>query len=150
MCVLFLDSILFHCLCVSHFTHAILSGLLKLQSEFLKIFVYLFLAVLDLCCCTWAFSSCRELGLTLQSGSWAACCGGFSCCEAWALGHAGFRSCSPLAPKHRLLVVAHRLHCPVAHGVFPGQGSNPRLLHWQADSLPLSHQGSPIVSFGIG
>ena len=23
------------------------------------------------------------------------------------------------------------------------QGSNPNLLHWQADSLPLSHQGSP-------
>ena len=30
-------------------------------------------------------------------------------------------------------------------GVFPDQGSNLRLLHWQADSLPLSHQGSPIL-----
>ena len=28
-------------------------------------------------------------------------------------------------------------------GIFPTQGSNPHLLHWQADSLPLSHQGSP-------
>ena len=28
-------------------------------------------------------------------------------------------------------------------GIFPTQRSNPRLLHWQADSLPLSHQGSP-------
>ena len=28
-------------------------------------------------------------------------------------------------------------------GIFPTQGSNPGLLHWQADSLPLSHQGSP-------
>ena len=27
------------------------------------------------------------------------------------------------------------------HGVFPTQGSNPHLLHWQADSLPLSDQG---------
>ena len=27
-------------------------------------------------------------------------------------------------------------------GIFPTQGSNPRLLHWQADSLPLSHLGS--------
>ena len=26
----------------------------------------------------------------------------------------------------------------------PHQGSNPSLLHWQADSLPLSHLGSPI------
>ena len=33
-------------------------------------------------------------------------------------------------------------------GIFPTQGSNPRLLHWQASSLPLSHQGSPShVSF---
>ena len=27
-------------------------------------------------------------------------------------------------------------------GIFPTQGSNHCLLHWQADSLPLSHQGS--------
>ena len=26
---------------------------------------------------------------------------------------------------------------------FPDQGSNSSLLHWQVDSLPLSHQGSP-------
>ena len=28
-------------------------------------------------------------------------------------------------------------------GIFPTQGLNLRLLHWQADSLLLSHQGSP-------
>ena len=28
--------------------------------------------------------------------------------------------------------------------IFPTQGSNPGLLHWQADSLLLSHQGSPL------
>ena len=28
-------------------------------------------------------------------------------------------------------------------GIFPTQGSNPHLLHWQADSLPLSHQIRP-------
>ena len=27
-------------------------------------------------------------------------------------------------------------------GIFPNQGSNPCLLHWQVDSLPLKHQGS--------
>ena len=27
-------------------------------------------------------------------------------------------------------------------GIFPTQGSNPRLLHWQAYSLPLSHLGT--------
>ena len=29
------------------------------------------------------------------------------------------------------------------HGIFLTQGSNPSLWHWQADSLPLSHQGDP-------
>ena len=28
-------------------------------------------------------------------------------------------------------------------GIFPAQGLNPHLLHWQADSLPLSQLGSP-------
>ena len=28
-------------------------------------------------------------------------------------------------------------------GIIPTQGSNPRLLHWQVGSLPLSHLGSP-------
>ena len=28
-------------------------------------------------------------------------------------------------------------------GIFLTQGSNPRLLHWQAYSLPQSHQGRP-------
>ena len=28
-------------------------------------------------------------------------------------------------------------------GIFPTQGLNPCILHWQEDSLPLSHPGSP-------
>ena len=35
------------------------------------------------------------------------------------------------------------LPCP---SPFPTQGLNSSLLHWQVDSLPLSHQGSPICS----
>ena len=31
--------------------------------------------------------------------------------------------------------------------IFPTQGSNLCLLHWQADSLPLSHPGSPLFSY---
>ena len=31
------------------------------------------------------------------------------------------------------------LSCSTACGIFPDQGSNPGPLHWQADSLPLSH-----------
>ena len=32
-------------------------------------------------------------------------------------------------------------------GTFPTQGSNPCLLPWQVDSLPLSHQGSPASGY---
>ena len=36
--------------------------------------------------------------------------------------------------------------CSEACGIFPNQGSNPCLLHWPADSLPLAHQGSPVLN----
>ena len=36
---------------------------------------------------------------------------------------------------------------PEAHGIFLDQGLNSRLLHWQVDSLPLSHQESPYYEF---
>ena len=39
--------------------------------------------------------------------------------------------------------MAHGLGCFKAYGIFLDQGSNLCLLHWQADSLPLSHQGNP-------
>ena len=38
------------------------------------------------------------------------------------------------------------LCCSAACGIFPDQGSNPCPLHWQADSQPLRHQGSPKLS----
>ena len=41
------------------------------------------------------------------------------------------------------VIVAHGPSCSTACGIFPGQGSNPCLLYWQADSQPLRHQGSP-------
>ena len=53
----------------------------------------------------------------------------------WASGVA-----APGLPSTGSTGVAHRLNCSMACGIFPDQGLNPRLLHWQADSLPLSHQ----------
>ena len=41
------------------------------------------------------------------------------------------------------VAVAHGPSCSAACGIFPDQGSNPCPLHWQADSQPLRHQGSP-------
>ena len=63
--------------------------------------------------------------------------------------------CAGLSPSWPLLlrstgsrragsvVVAHGPNCSAACGIFPDQGSNPCPLHWQADSQPLRHQGSP-------
>ena len=49
----------------------------------------------------------------------------------------GLRSCSSWAYS-----------CSAIHGICPDQGSNPHLLHWQADSLPLRppspSPGSPV------
>ena len=45
------------------------------------------------------------------------------------------------------VVVAHGPTCSAACGIFPDQGSNPCPLHWQADSQPLRHQGSPGIDF---
>ena len=41
------------------------------------------------------------------------------------------------------VIVAHGPSRSAACGIFPDQGSNPCPLHWQADSQPLRHQGSP-------
>ena len=46
-----------------------------------------------------------------------------------------------------LVIVAHGPSCSAACGIFPDQGSNPRPVHWQADSQPLRHQGSPVLFF---
>ena len=41
-----------------------------------------------------------------------------------------------------LVVLVHGLSCSAACGIFLDQGLNLCLLHWQANSLPLSHEGS--------
>ena len=46
----------------SPFFFKILPSLVKCSIPF-YLFIYLFMAELGLCCCTWAFSSCGERGL---------------------------------------------------------------------------------------
>ena len=41
----------------------------------------------------------------------------------------------------------HGLSCSIACGIFTDQGSNPCLLHWQADSLPPRKLLIPFSSF---
>ena len=99
-------------------------------------FIYLFLAASGLRCCVWAFSSCGKWGLLFVAvrGLLTVVA---SHCRARALG-----VWASLAVARRLqqlwrtgsVVVARRLNCSAARGIFPDQGSNPCPLHWQADS----------------
>ena len=82
----------------------------------------------------------------------AASCSDFSCCGARALGAwssvfaaLGSVVAAPQIQSTGSAVVAHGLSWSMASGIFPNQGGNLRLLHWQvgSGSLPLSHQGSP-------
>ena len=47
------------------------------------------------------------------------------------------------------IAVANRLSCSTACGIFLDQGSNPCLLNWQVDSLPLSHWGGPLAAYSL-
>ena len=44
------------------------------------------------------------------------------------------------------VVAGQKLSCSTTCAVFPDQGSTPGLLHWQGNSLPLSHQENPKVA----
>ena len=108
------------------------------------LFICLFLAVLGLRCCP---------GFPLVSES-----RGYSPVAVWVL-----LTVLTSAVEHRLqgtwpsaaaasgfqstgsVVAANGLSCSAAGGIFLDQRSNLCPLHWQVDSLPLSHQGSPIM-----
>ena len=83
----------------------------------------------------------RGLPLVAASGghssSW---CTGLSLSQSLLLRSTGSRRAGSV-------VVAHGLSCSTACGIFPDQVSNPCPLHWQADSQPVRHQGSPSNQF---
>ena len=102
---------------------------------FLMYFIYLFIW---LC---WVFVSVRGLSLVAASrGHSSSRCAGLSLSWSLLLQSTGSRRAGSV-------VVAHGPSCSMACGIFPDQGSNPCPLHWQADSQPLHHQGSPKETF---
>ena len=113
-------------------------GQLAMFSFFNK-FIYLFI-YFWLC---WVFVSVRGLSLVAQSGGHSSSrCTGLSLSWPLLLQSTGSRHAGSV-------VVAHGLSRSVACGVLLDQGSNPCALHWQADSQPLHHQGSPCHVFLI-
>ena len=103
---------------------------------FLKI-IYLFI-YFWLC---WVFVSVCGLSLVAASrGHSSSRCAGLSLSRPLLLRSTGSRCAGSV-------VVAHGLSCSTACGIIPDQGSNPCPLHWQADSQPVRHQGSPVIKF---
>ena len=105
---------------------------------FLKKLINYLLIYLWLC---WVFVSVRGLSPVAASGGHSSSrCAGLSLSRPLLLRSTG-------STRAGSVIVAHGPSCSGACGIFPDQGSNPCPLHWQADSQPLCHQGSPIYTF---
>ena len=104
---------------------------------FFLIVIYLFI-YFWLC---WVFVSVRGLSLAAASGGHSSSrCAGLSLPRPLLLRSTG-------SSRTGSVIVAHGPSCSAACGIFPDQGSNPCPLHWQADSQPLRHQGSPVIEY---
>ena len=89
----------------------------------------------------WVFMSVWGLSLVVASGGHSSSrCAGLSLSRPLLLRSTGSR-------RTGSVVVAHGPSCSAACEIFPDQGSNPCALHWQVDSQPLRHQGSPCFFF---
>ena len=98
---------------------------------FLNIYLFIYLWL------WWVFASVRGLSLVVASGGHSSSqCADLSPLRPLPLRSTGSRRAGSA-------IVAHGPSRSVACGILPDQGSNPCPLHWQADSQPLRHQGSP-------
>ena len=120
---------------------------------YLKLFIHLFLALVGLCSCVQAFSSCSEQGLLSSCGAQVSHCGGFSCFGARLLGSGAFRSCSTRAyqlwarglQSVESTVVAHGLSCATHMETSQTTDRTCVPCRWILNSL--DHEGSPAELF---
>ena len=121
------------------------SGLTGSVSMVIYIYIFffkLFIIFIHFWLC-WVFVSVRGLPLVAASGDHSSSqCAGLSLSRPLLLRSTGSRRAGSAA-------VVHGPSRSAACGIFPDQGSNPCPLHWQADSQPLRHQGSPLYTFLI-
>ena len=104
---------------------------------FLEVYLFIYLFIYFYIWLCWVFVSVWGLSLVAASGGHSSSqCSGLSLSRPLLLRSTGSRQAGSIA-------VAHGLSRSAACGIFPDQGSNPCPLHWQADSQPLHHQGSP-------
>ena len=109
------------------------------MGHFLYFFLFFFLCFYFYFWLCWVSVSARGPSLVAVSGCHPSSrCAGLSLSRPLLLRSTGSRRAGSV-------VVAHGPSCSAACGIFPDQGSNPCPLHWQADSQPLRHQGSPAI-----
>ena len=102
-------------------------------NKLINLFIYFWLC--------WVLVSVRGLSLVAARGGHS---------SSWRTGLSRLRPLLLRSTDSRhagSVVVAHGPSCSTACGILPDQGSNPCPLHWQADSQPLRHQGSPFSNF---
>ena len=117
-----------------HFSHSFLPSSIAC---FFFFFLNIYLFYLFWLC--WVFVSVRVFSLVAASGGHSSSqCAGLSLSRPPLLGSTGSRRAGSV-------IGTHGPSRSAACGIFPDQGSNPCPLHWQADSQPLRHQGSPIA-----
>ena len=108
---------------------------------FLLCFFCLFVCLFFILWLCWVFVSVQGLSLVGASGGHSSSrCAGLSLSRPFLLRSTGSRRAGSV-------IVAQGPSCSAAREIFPDQGSNPCPLHWQADSQPLHHQGSPAGFF---
>ena len=99
----------------------------------------------------WVFVAAHGPSLVVASGGHSLLqCAGFPLRWLLLLQSTGSRRGASVVVARRLqsagsAAAVHGLSCSAACEILPDRGSNPCPLHWQADSQPLRHQGSPQV-----
>ena len=118
----------------------IFHGVIYVSVFFLNNCIYL-LAMLGLCG-MWTFSTCGKWELLV-----AAVHGLLIAVASLVVEHEHEDTWASVVVvpelQHKLNSCGTQVSCSMARGIFSDQRSNLCLLHWQADSLQLSHQESP-------
>ena len=113
--------------------------LFNTESSLLSIYLSIYLFIYLWLC--WVFVSVWGPSLVVASGGHSSSrCKGLSLSRPLLLRSTGSRRTGPV-------IAAHGPSCSAACGIFPDQGPNLCPLHWQADSQPLHHQGSPSLLY---
>ena len=101
------------------------------------VYLFIYLVIYFYLWLCWVFVSVWGLSPVAASGGHSSSrCTGLSLSRPPLLRSTGSRRAGSV-------IVAHGPSCSAACGILPDQDSNPCPLHWQGDSQPLRHQGSP-------